>query len=62
MWIDKAATWIGGTFGQCLVDVIVRETVTCYAGDPTAHEWGKGCGTCPACKLRLKGFDKYRAA
>ena len=64
MWIDKAATWklaehLGGS---ALVDVIVRETVTCYAGDPTAHDWGKGCGTCPACKLRLKGFDKYRAA
>jgi 7-cyano-7-deazaguanine synthase len=64
MWIDKAATWklaehLGGS---ALVDAIVHETVTCYAGDPTTHDWGKGCGTCPACKLRLKGFEKYRAA
>ena len=64
MWLDKAATWklaeqLGGAV---LVELIVRETVTCYAGDPTPHAWGKGCGTCPACKLRLKGFEKYRAA
>ena len=64
MWIDKAATWklaeqLGG---KPLVDLIVRETVTCYAGGVTEHEWGKGCGTCPACSLRLKGFEKYRAA
>jgi len=64
MWLDKAATWklaeeLGG---DALVDVIVRETVTCYAGDPTPHEWGKGCGTCPACDLRAKGYAKYRGA
>lgn len=64
MWIDKADTWklaeeIGG---KALVDLIVRETVTCYAGNPEPHEWGKGCGTCPACKLRAKGFEKYQTA
>jgi 7-cyano-7-deazaguanine synthase len=64
MWLDKAATWklaeeLGG---DALVDVIVRETVTCYAGDPTPHEWGQGCGTCPACDLRAKGYAKYRGA
>jgi 7-cyano-7-deazaguanine synthase len=62
MWIDKAATWklaeeLGGA---PLVDLIVRETVTCYNGDPTPHDWGKGCGTCPACDLRAKGYAKYR--
>ncbi len=64
MWIDKADTWrmaenLGGT---ALVDLIVRETVTCYHGDPAPHDWGKGCGTCPSCDLRAKGFAKYRAA
>lgn len=63
MWLDKPATWrlaeeLGGSG---LVDLIVRETVTCYAGDPTAHAWGKGCGRCPACDLRAKGYEKYRA-
>jgi len=64
MWLDKAATWrlaeeLGGSG---LVDLIVRETVTCYAGDPTAHAWGKGCGRCPACDLRAKGYEKYASA
>jgi 7-cyano-7-deazaguanine synthase len=63
MWLDKAATWklaeeLGG---NALVDLIVHETVTCYAGDPTPHDWGKGCGRCPACALRAKGYAKYRA-
>jgi 7-cyano-7-deazaguanine synthase len=64
MWLDKAATWrlaeeLGG---QPLIDLIVRETVTCYGGDPTPHGWGKGCGTCPACDLRAKGYAKYIGA
>jgi 7-cyano-7-deazaguanine synthase len=62
MRLDKAATWrlaeeLGGS---ALVDLIIRETVTCYAGDPAPHEWGKGCGRCPACELRAKGYAKYR--
>jgi 7-cyano-7-deazaguanine synthase len=64
MWLDKATTWklaeeLGGL---ALVDLIIRETVTCYAGDPTPHDWGKGCGRCPACELRANGYAKYRAA
>jgi len=65
MWLDKAATWrlaedLGGT---PLVDLIVEETVTCYEGDRAhRHAWGYGCGVCPACDLRAKGYAKYRAA
>jgi len=64
MWIDKAETWdlaeqIGG---EALIDLIVRETVTCYEGDDTRHDWGMGCGVCPACKLRADGFARYRGA
>ncbi|MEI9993710.1 MAG: 7-cyano-7-deazaguanine synthase QueC [Rhizomicrobium sp.] len=64
MWIDKAATWklaeeLGGTK---LIELIVRETVTCYHGDPSVHDWGRGCGICPACELRANGYAKYRAA
>jgi 7-cyano-7-deazaguanine synthase len=64
MWIDKAATWklaedLGGVE---LVDLIVRETVTCYHGDATRHGWGRGCGACPSCALRTAGYEKYRAA
>lgn len=64
MRLDKAETWrlaeeLGGTK---LVDLIIGETVTCYAGDHATHDWGKGCGRCPACDLRAKGYEKYRGA
>ena len=64
MWIDKAATWRLGEKlgGQALVELIVEESVTCYEGDRThRHDWGYGCGACPACELRAAGFQKYRA-
>jgi 7-cyano-7-deazaguanine synthase len=64
MWIDKAATWrmaeqLGG---KALVELIVEESVTCYEGDRThRHDWGYGCGQCPACELRAAGYERYRA-
>ncbi|MFM7346053.1 MAG: 7-cyano-7-deazaguanine synthase QueC [Tagaea sp.] len=65
MWIDKAATWalakeLGG---DALVDLIVEDTHTCYLGDRTTrHDWGYGCGACPACELRKAGWEKWRNA
>jgi len=65
MWLDKAATWrlaeqLGGV---ALVDLVVEETHTCYLGERgKRHDWGYGCGTCPACGLRAEGWRKYRAA
>jgi 7-cyano-7-deazaguanine synthase len=70
MWIDKAATWemardLGqksgvARGGQALVDLIVEHTHTCYLGDRThRHPWGFGCGTCPACELRAKGYAGF---
>jgi 7-cyano-7-deazaguanine synthase len=65
MKLDKAQTWalaerLGG---QKLVDLIVSGTVTCYEGDREhRHDWGYGCGTCPACVLRAKGWARYKAA
>ena len=65
MWIDKAATWalakdLGGT---ALVELIVEESHTCYRGERGArHDWGYGCGTCPACMLRAKGYAAFAAA
>ena len=64
MWLDKAQTWklaheLGG---EGLVALIRDETHTCYLGDrETAHEWGVGCGTCPACELRAAGWRRWRA-
>ncbi len=64
MWIDKAATWAMAhqLGGQPLVDLIVEHTHTCYMGDRVhRHAWGYGCGECPACVLRAKGFAGYSA-
>ncbi len=64
MWIDKAATFalafeIGG---QAFVDLLVEDTHTCYLGDRSRrHDWGYGCGDCPACRLRAGGFAKWKA-
>jgi 7-cyano-7-deazaguanine synthase len=64
MWIDKAATFalahdIGG---QAFVDLLVEDTYTCYLGDRSRrHDWGYGCGDCPACRLRADGFAKWKA-
>ncbi len=62
MWIDKADTFalareIGG---RSLLDVIVEETHSCYLGDRSRrHDWGYGCGECPACRLRADGWQKF---
>ena len=65
MRLSKAETWrlakeLGG---QALVDLTIEETVTCYQGDRTQrHAWGYGCGECPACALRDKGYREFAAA
>ncbi|WP_372019036.1 7-cyano-7-deazaguanine synthase QueC [Tistrella mobilis] len=65
MWLDKAETWalaqrLGGT---ALVDLIVAESHTCYLGmRGELHDWGHGCGSCPACRLRADGHARYREA
>ena len=65
MWIDKAASWelaerLGG---KALVDVVRTETLSCYRGArDKVHEWGQGCGGCPACRLRADGYARYIAA
>jgi 7-cyano-7-deazaguanine synthase len=60
MWIDKAATWaMADQLG--ILAVITEQTHTCYLGDRThRHDWGYGCGTCPACELRAGGFTRWR--
>jgi 7-cyano-7-deazaguanine synthase len=64
MYIDKAGTWElasklgGGDF----IQLIIEDTHTCYMGDRTnRHQWGYGCGICPACDLRAKGWSEWRA-
>ena len=62
MWIDKAATWrlAAELGGVTLVDLITEHTHTCYTPERTRrHPWGYGCGTCPACGLRAKGWEQW---
>jgi 7-cyano-7-deazaguanine synthase len=64
MWIDKAATWrLAETLGgDRLVTLIREQTHTCYLGERgQLHDWGYGCGACPACDLRAKGYAQYRS-
>ncbi len=62
MRTDKAGTWrlaehLGG---QLFVDLVKEGTHTCYEGDRShRHDWGWGCGSCPACDLRAKGYSRF---
>lgn len=65
MWLDKAATWalaerLGGA---PLVELILELSHSCYLGDRSQrHGWGYGCGACPACELRRKGWAAWRGS
>jgi 7-cyano-7-deazaguanine synthase len=65
MWLDKARTWrlaheLGGAG---LVDLICEQSHTCYLGERGVHhDWGYGCGECPACALRARGWREYVGA
>jgi 7-cyano-7-deazaguanine synthase len=64
MWIDKAATWrlAQDLGGEGLVDLIREHSHTCYLGERGARQdWGFGCGKCPACSLRAKGWREFVA-
>jgi 7-cyano-7-deazaguanine synthase len=63
MWRDKAQTWelAASLGGDALVGLIVEQSHSCYLGDRTKrHEWGYGCGNCPACELRARGWKGWR--
>jgi 7-cyano-7-deazaguanine synthase len=63
MWLDKADTWrlAADLGGEALIDLIRVETHTCYLGDRSAlHDWGHGCGSCPACVIRREGHARFR--
>ena len=62
MWIDKAQTWqmAQDLGGEPLVELILEQTHTCYQGTrEVRHDWGYGCGACPACELRARGWEQY---
>jgi 7-cyano-7-deazaguanine synthase len=64
MFMDKAGTWemASKLGGEQLINIIVEDTHTCYLGDRShRHAWGYGCGSCPACELRAKGWNEWHA-
>lgn len=64
MDLTKAETWAlaDALGGPALVALIVERSHTCYRGERgTRHDWGYGCGDCPACTLRAKGWADWRA-
>ena len=65
MWRDKAQTFAlaRALGGEPLLDLVVEQSHSCYLGDrSTRHPWGYGCGGCPACELRAKGYAAYLIA
>jgi 7-cyano-7-deazaguanine synthase len=63
MWRDKAETWALGEAlgGPALTAIIAEHSHTCYLGvRDKRHDWGHGCGTCPACELRAAGYEKWQ--
>jgi len=63
MWLTKAETWAlaHDLGGEALVEITIRDTHTCYQGERgERHVWGHGCGACPACDLRAKGWETWR--
>lgn len=63
MWLTKAETWAlaDDLGGAALVDLIRDQSHSCYLGDREhVHDWGRGCGTCPACELHAAGWRGWR--
>jgi 7-cyano-7-deazaguanine synthase len=65
MWLDKAQTWrlTEQMGGPELVEIVRAGTHSCYQGvREDEHDWGHGCGDCPACALRAEGWRRFAAA
>lgn len=65
MHVDKAGAWAlaEALGGRELVDLVRDETHSCYVGDRGhVHAWGRGCGACPACRLRAAGHAAWAAS
>lgn len=54
MWLNKVETW-KMAYDLGVLDLIKEETLTCYNGII-----GNGCGDCPSCKLRKKGYKEFK--
>jgi len=64
MRLTKADTWAlaHDLGGEARVRLIVEDSHTCYRGARgELHAWGHGCGDCPACELRARGWAEWEA-
>lgn len=64
MWKTKAESFAlaHALGGPELVALVVESTHSCYLGERgIRHPWGYGCGQCPACVLRAKGWEEWQA-
>lgn len=44
-----------------VLDEVIEHSHTCYNGVRDVHHvWGAGCGECPACELRAKGYAAWQ--
>ena len=58
MFLKKKEIWqLADSLGK--LSVVRDQTLTCYNGVTTRNEWGMGCGECPSCKLRARGYDEF---
>lgn len=62
MYLTKAETFeLAMTMGDKAYRSVIEDSHTCYNGDRTTlHDWGYGCGECPACELRSKGYTEFK--
>ena len=58
MWKSKAQTFEMAQKAGKLAELI-ELTLSCYNGIEKMNVWGRGCGDCPACKLRKNGYEEY---
>lgn len=58
MWLSKGEEFALAEKLGCL-DLVLNDTISCYNGIETIHPYGKGCGDCPACHLRKKGYEEF---
>ena len=62
MNLNKADIWRLGhdLGGEKFQNILIEDTHTWYVGDrSTLHDWGYGCGLCPACILRKDGYNEW---
>lgn len=58
MHLDKGDTFeLARRVG--ILPEVMELSHTCYNGGRDLHDFGRGCGDCPACNLRKKGFGVY---